>query len=229
MRTAFEEEEEISLPDHQEDRELTISVNTLLAIFFGLVLICGLFFGLGYSFGRRASSDASSSQASALPTNSLQTAASQPKPSAASQTNTGAATPSDTETPETSGSTQPAAASQDDSTQAKDESSAPEGKPVSSTSPAPQQVKASATPPAAQMPQSSATPTGIMVQIAAIGNPADADVLVHALQKRGYSVTTRHLPSDALIHVQVGPFANKTDAVAMRQKLLGDGYNVILK
>jgi cell division septation protein DedD len=68
-----------------------------------------------------------------------------------------------------------------------------------------------------------------MVQIAAIGNPADADVLVRALQKRGYSVTTRHLPSDTLIHVQIGPFANKADAVAMRQKLLGDGYNAILK
>ena len=68
-----------------------------------------------------------------------------------------------------------------------------------------------------------------MVQIAAISNPADADVLVGALQKRGYSVTARHVTSDALIHVQVGPFSNRADAIAMRQKLLGDGYNAILK
>lgn len=68
-----------------------------------------------------------------------------------------------------------------------------------------------------------------MVQIAAISNAADADVLTKALQKRGYTVTTRHLPSDSLIHVQVGPFANRTDAIAIRQKLLSDGYNAILK
>jgi len=225
MKTVFEEEEEeeISHPDPQEDRELTISVTTLLAIFFGLVLICGLFFGLGYSFGRRASSDANASQASALPANNVQTATGQPKPSAAAPNPVSAVAPTDAETPNTSVSEQPATAPQDDSAQTKAESSALEATTAGPVAPAPQLVKASAA------PQSSAASTGIMVQIAAIANPADADVLVRALQKRGYSVTTRHLPADALIHVQVGPFANKADAVAMRQKLLGDGYNAILK
>jgi DedD protein len=68
-----------------------------------------------------------------------------------------------------------------------------------------------------------------MVQIAAVSNPADADVLINALHKRGYSVNARHEPADALIHVQIGPFSSRADAVAMRQKLLGDGYNAILK
>jgi cell division septation protein DedD len=68
-----------------------------------------------------------------------------------------------------------------------------------------------------------------MVQIAAISNPADADVLVNALQKRGYTVAVRRTTTDSLIHVQVGPFSNKADAIAMRQKLLSDGYNAILK
>jgi DedD protein len=68
-----------------------------------------------------------------------------------------------------------------------------------------------------------------MVQIAAISNPADAAVLVSALQKRGYSVTSRRVPGDSLIRVQIGPFSNRADAIAMRQKLLGDGYNAILK
>jgi cell division septation protein DedD len=68
-----------------------------------------------------------------------------------------------------------------------------------------------------------------MVQIAAISNPADADVLVRALQKHGYSVTIRHSATDTLLHVQVGPFANRADAIGMRQKLLADGYNAILK
>jgi DedD protein len=68
-----------------------------------------------------------------------------------------------------------------------------------------------------------------MVQIAAIANPADADVLVRALQQHGFSPSEHRYANDSLIHVQVGPFANRADAVAMKQKLLSDGYNAILK
>lgn len=68
-----------------------------------------------------------------------------------------------------------------------------------------------------------------MVQIAAISNPADANVLVGALQKRGYAVTARHLPGDSLIHVQAGPFATRAEANATKQKLLSDGYNAFLR
>ena len=46
MRTALEREEE-------NDSEITLNATTLLGIFFGLVLICGVFFGFGYSLGRR--------------------------------------------------------------------------------------------------------------------------------------------------------------------------------
>jgi cell division septation protein DedD len=53
--------------------------------------------------------------------------------------------------------------------------------------------------------------------------------LLGALRKRGYTVNVRHEPADALLHVQIGPFANRVDAIAMRQKLLADGYNAILK
>ena len=46
-----------SLLDHIEEeettaREITLSTASLLGIFFGLVLICGVFFGFGYSLGR---------------------------------------------------------------------------------------------------------------------------------------------------------------------------------
>jgi DedD protein len=42
----IEEEEETTA------REITLSTASLLGIFFGLVLICGVFFGFGYSLGR---------------------------------------------------------------------------------------------------------------------------------------------------------------------------------
>ena len=34
------------------DTEIALGTRSLLAIFFGLVLICAVFFGLGYSVGR---------------------------------------------------------------------------------------------------------------------------------------------------------------------------------
>ena len=70
-----------------------------------------------------------------------------------------------------------------------------------------------------------------VVQIAAI-SPAhkdDADLLTSALRGRGYTVTERTDPQDKLIHIQVGPFATKTDAEAMRERLVVDGYNPIIK
>ena len=68
-----------------------------------------------------------------------------------------------------------------------------------------------------------------MVQIAAISKQEDADVLVAALRKRGYSAVVRNDPKDNLLHVQIGPFATRDEARAMRAKLLADGYNAILK
>ena len=235
MRPVFEEEEEIAPSDPRrnrgedrgQDRELTISSTTLLAIFFGLVLICGLFFGLGYTLGRRAPSEASQLPSAAVAADPQPSSAS--KPSAASQP-AQAAAPADPLT------TDPGATAPDTSAN----SAAPSGTTDASASPAqPAIVKpaltAVLTQPAEAAPASSAVapaavpPAGTMVQIAAISNPADADVLVSALQKRGYSVSARRFTGDPLIHVQVGPFSNRADAIAMRQKLLSDGYNAILK
>lgn len=226
MRTVFEEEEEIADPhqDREQDRELTISSTTLLVIFFGLVLICGVFFSLGYTLGRRTSSEASqlSQPASAAPASTPQPYESQAKPSPVSQ----AATPAPAETSATDSST--STDSQEASQAANPAPAAqPTVKSVSLPVPQPQPSTPAPTPAAALSP--AAPQTGTMVQIAAISNPADADVLVAALQKRGYSVSTHRVLGDSLIRVQVGPFSNRADAAAMRQKLLNDGYNAILK
>jgi cell division septation protein DedD len=54
-------------------------------------------------------------------------------------------------------------------------------------------------------------------------------VLVSALRQRGYGVVVRSEPQDKLLHVQVGPFADRMAATAIKQKLLSDGYNAIIK
>ena len=70
---------------------------------------------------------------------------------------------------------------------------------------------------AARVEPALAQSSGIMVQIASVSHAEDADVLVGALRKRGYAVTSRRDPADGLLHVEVGPFANRTDAYATRQ------------
>src|ERR1700679_254053 len=109
MRPVFEEEEEIAPSDPRrnrgedrgQDRELTISSTTLLAIFFGLVLLCGLFFGLGYTLGRRAPLDASQPQGGTVSSAAApQLSDNQSKPSAASQPVNANATPAGQPTPD---------------------------------------------------------------------------------------------------------------------------------
>jgi cell division septation protein DedD len=78
--------------------------------------------------------------------------------------------------------------------------------------------------------QPSAAPvTPLMVQIAVVSHHEDADVLVSALHKRGYQVSLSQDGVDGQFHVRVGPFASLSEANAMRQKLLNDGYNAVLQ
>jgi len=232
MRTTFEEEDELAQSQSPQDREMTLSSTTLLAIFFGLVLICGLFFGLGYTLGRRSPSESANGpdpvQAATSPS-AQQPGGTLPKPSAASQSTVVAPpnpVPEETQSTDADSTATPDPAPEDKP------SAKPAVKPAitESATPQPTQPKPTVQPAISSTPQpTTATTPGVMVQIAAVTNPADADVLVRALQKHGYSATVRRESADSFLHVQVGPFASRAEANAMRQKLQNDGYNAILK
>jgi len=204
------------------DREISLGTSTILAIFFALALLCAIFFAFGYSLGRRS---ATSAPAATEATSSLTSNA--PKPSPGS--------PSAASKPETADATAP------DEPDTERAPSAAIAKtvaltPVASTTEpsAKPSAKAAAlttrpSPAPAIAPPAPATAGSALVQVAAVSHPEDADVLLSALKKRGYSVSIRHEPQDKLLHVQIGPFASKKDAEAMRQKLLADGYNAIVK
>lgn len=68
-----------------------------------------------------------------------------------------------------------------------------------------------------------------MVQVAAVSHQPDAEALVAALRRKGYSAAIHNDGKDKLLHVQVGPIATHTEALAIRQKLLAEGYNAIIK
>ena len=89
----------------------------------------------------------------------------------------------------------------------------------------------SAPTPAANSSEPLAEPTGnYFLQVAAVTRQEDAEALVSALRKRQYAVfAVSNAPTDRLFHVQIGPFGNPKDAEALRTKLVGDGYNPIVK
>src|SRR5437763_16721103 len=46
-----------------EDTEITLGTSKMLALFFGLVALCAVFFGMGYSLGKNSAASNSSAQA----------------------------------------------------------------------------------------------------------------------------------------------------------------------
>jgi DedD protein len=206
----------------EQDREISLGTTTILGIFFILGLLCAVFFGFGYSLGRRSA---------------------QPVVSAAETTSTNpefsASKPSPGSLAARTASTSPVTAGEDTN----QSSSVPEAstEPAEATQPAPAPVRVKAV--AADFrPEPAAKPTArpgavapiaaqsvAIVQVAAVSHQEDADVLVNALKQRGYSVTIHKEPQDKLLHVQIGPFFIKKDADAMRQRLQTDGYNAIVK
>src|SRR5271169_2187853 len=67
--------------DSSQDTEITLGTAKLLGLFFGLVMVCAVFFALGYTLGRK--SDAG--LATTSPTAPLQTTTSGSKPAGSAQ------------------------------------------------------------------------------------------------------------------------------------------------
>jgi DedD protein len=227
--------------EERRDREFTLGPTMLVAMVCGLLLLCTLCFVFGFAMGRRSSSDAvATSATSAAITSRPQATGAQSKPSAAqSGTLSQESAVADVST---TAATEAVPATTAQSTENPAQSTAPAPQraivpaPISSATnsvqPAlPMQPQVAAAVPGGGARVAPALPQGesIMVQIAAVSHPEDAQVLVGALRKRGYIVASRRDPADGLLHVQVGPFSNRTDANAMRLKLLNDGYNAIVQ
>lgn len=225
--------EELSPTEERHDTEFTLGPAMLLTILCGLLLLCGLFFALGYRAGRRSAPAAgitvtqtasgqtvSSTGVNTLskpPAKGLVPAWSPSHPQADQQatqpasldgSSTGSAL---TSYAPTENSINPA------SSQPQVRSALPSSTnttPAASTSASSYQVQPA-------LPQGA----GIMVQIAAVSHIEDANVLMAALRKRGYAVVARRGFSDNLVHVEIGPFTSRNDASAMSRRLNNDGYN----
>jgi DedD protein len=228
MRSLLDTEEE-----EKKAAEITLSTASLLGIFFGLVLICGVFFGFGYSMGRGTGQGGQAASLGTGPSGTDETAtAERPQPAALApgepqddvQAPAKAAPPVTVVRPKTNEAVAAKTPVEDPS----EEDAAPA--PAKYVAPArPSAAKPLAAQNATVAPPPAPGSGQPMVQIAAVARREDADVLVSALRQRGYGVVVRSEPQDKLLHVQVGPFADRVQATAIKQKLLSDGYNAIIK
>jgi DedD protein len=201
------------------DTEITLGLGKLLGLFFGLVILCGISLGVGYSLGRNSAKqaiDAATATASTTPANPATPAsgnkpgASQIAPPRTPDCSSGDNCPPQTPAPNSSDLTFYQSVQQKDShPQLTPQETAPTN---------------SARPSEAR----STLGTGYLVQIAAVRNQDDAKLLSDALQKQQYPVIIAQ-PGDKLFHVQVGPYADIKEAEAIRSRLVSAGYNAFLK
>ncbi len=206
----------------EQEREISLSTTTILGIFFALALLCAAFFGFGYSMGRKSAQPVTSP---AEVTTRSENSNSKPAPGSPANPSTSSAGR------QAVGETQSAVMPLD-SPNAAGEDSPPMPSLVKAAVPGPRSDVPEVTPrpaikPAGIVPVAAALPSpgSSVVQVAAMSHQEDADVVAVDLKRRGYTVAVRHEPQDKLFHVQIGPFASKKEADAMRQRLQTDGYN----
>jgi DedD protein len=223
VNTRYEDDTDLhELHEPQRDREISLGAATILGIFFVLALICAVFFGFGYTLGRR-SAQQQPAPLTSEPAATLSSNGSKPSPGSAAITTRHIADSPDTKDEPAPTQPEPLPTPTTKTVALDSTPVTPAAKPVVVTP-----VAAKPIPPPIPTVAPS-TPGAPLVQVAAVSHQEDADILLSALKKRGYAVTVRHEPQDKLLHVQIGPFANKKDAEAMRQRLLSDGYNAIVK
>lgn len=194
-----------------EDTEITLGTGKMLFLFFALVALCAVFFGMGFKVGRNSVKGNDLAQTvMANVTGGGQSSAT--KPSATPDLTFYKAVGQNNPDPQLAGAntSQPASAAPSSS------SSAPTAAPPATTAPG-------------NAADSLTNTNGYLVQVAAVTKQEDADALVDALKKKQYPAFASANAVDKLVHVQVGPFSDIKQAEDTRTKLMNDGYNPILK
>lgn len=191
--------------------QLEMGTKSLLAAFFALAVVCGLFFTFGYTIGKHAIpatfSLGGAPQVAARPSSVTPAAASAPGVQPPNPQQLGAVENNQTPSTLTPAQTLPAPAA-----------APPASAPAQSTQ-------------AAGAGSTSGASGLFEVQVFS-GNQADANTLADALKARGYPaqvVPPAPGADNALYLVQVGPYLTQAEAEAMRARLRADGYQAVLQ
>jgi cell division septation protein DedD len=206
------------MPTAQQDTEITLGTGRMMALFFAFVLVCAVFFAIGFSLGRRTAS----AGVGRWPGAATGASAATVRPSAAKND-------APQKTPQSGDFSFYKAVGEKNA----DSALAPpdaKAQPADATAAAPPKVATDAAG-AAPASSTSASPTtgSYYVQVAAVTRQEDAEALVEALKKKQYPAFANNASADKYYRVQVGPYAEFKDAEAMRARLVSDGYNPIVK
>jgi len=192
----------------------------LVGLFLGVVLLCGVFFTLGYVMGR--TQYAGAVHASDAPTGTLPSRSPAPKEKAADAPATPPAAEWDFYSKKDNNHLEPAA-----------KVSAPPAQSASANGSAASMPTAQPTEPASKPPARFQPPRllkgSIVLQIAALNHETDALAMADALQQKKFPSFVVAPTADNFYRVQIGPYSNEQAAEAAKSALDRAGFKAIIK
>jgi cell division septation protein DedD len=200
----------------------SLSLRQLTLIFFLAVVVCAVFFALGFVFGsnqntsREAQSVEQVAPRSEIPPTVNPSAQEAPPSStgAAAASEAGSANVIEQDLKSAGNATPPAAASG----QASERALSP-----AQVGPAPHE------PEAGSVPTRPRAPRGIMVQVAASHTEGHARSLVRKLRARGYRAVLIAPRGSRIYRVQVGPYRSHEEAVEAARRLRREGFRPFIR
>jgi DedD protein len=198
----------------------------LVGLFLGVVLLCGVFFTLGYVMGRTQYGGAVHAES---PVRGPARATVASEASAEAGTSPSASTTEWDFYDKKKGDQRA-----DGSSPARDQAienpapaMEPKAAPRATPAPALVPVKAPAPPPPVEKPN---LKNSIILQVAALSHQSDAMAMAQLLQQKHFSAfVVKPTPGDNLYRVQVGPYSNDDIADAAKAALDHDGFKAIIK
>jgi DedD protein len=204
--------------------ERVLESRHLVGLFLGVVLLCGVFFTLGYVMGRTQYGGPVHAAETLIKPSLLAPLSPKPKESQPS------APPANSEwdfygkkdnshlEPAPKNTAPAPAAIPAVASKTKGESAAASARPVSAP------AKPSAPLPAPKLPKGS-----FILQVAALSREGDALKMAEEIQQKRFPAFVATLPSDILFHVQVGPYADEKTAESAKHSLEQIGFKSIIR
>ena len=209
-----------------------VSSRSLLGAFFAVVVLCAVFFSLGFFLGNRQGHPGSALATEQVPAasdippdvnapdSSQPIASAEPRGTSAGSPSAAASQPAESDaSPEQSGT----AASRSPTTEAADGPAGNGAKP--GTAPEDGEPLDSIV--------GSRVPSGVLVQVAAVTNRQDAANVVGVLKSRNYPALiltpAQAKARDSYYRVVAGPYKSRTDAERVRKELTAEGFKPFIR
>jgi DedD protein len=188
----------------------------LVGLFLGVVLLCGVFFTLGYVMGRNQFGGPVHAEATRI----RETPS--PKPSAAKSKQSDSA-------PSASGDWDFYGKSSAKNPDAAETAAAANRNGGASSSPGAKTTPVASTIPSARFQPPRMAKSAIVLQVSALTRQSDALAMADAIQQKGFPSFVLTPTTDNFYRVQVGPYADEKSADASKRALEQAGFKSIIK